>query len=117
MTLTESPPSIDAPDFWFEEERVAVILVVQAPGLTREQYDESIKKVSTSGKLESPADWPLEGLLAHIAGEGPNGFRVVDVWESEEAMRSFGETLIPALKELGVEAEPEIYAVHTFVSG
>jgi len=65
----------------------------------------------------SPADWPVEGLLAHIAGEGPNGFRVVDVWESEDAMRRFGDTLKPALKALGVEAEPEIYPAHTFVSG
>ncbi len=93
-----------------------VVLVVQAPGLTREQYEESIRKVSTSGKLESPADWPVEGLLAHIAGEGPNGFRVVDVWESEDALRRWGDTLMPILKELGIEAEPEIYPSQTFVS-
>lgn len=96
---------------------MAVVLVVQAPGVTREQYEDSVKRVSTRGALESPADWPVEGLLAHIAGEGPNGFRVIDVWESEDALRRFGETLIPVLKELGVEAEPEIYPAHTFVSG
>lgn len=95
---------------------MAVVLVVQAPGVTQEQYEDSVKRVSTRGTLESPADWPVDGLLAHIAGEGPNGFRVVDVWESEDAMRRFGETLIPVLKELGVEAEPEIYPAHTFVS-
>lgn len=95
---------------------MAVVLVVQAPGLTREQYEDSVKRVSRRGTLESPADWPVEGLLAHIAGEGPNGFRVVDVWESEEAMQRFGEILRPVLSELGVEAQPEIYPVHTFVS-
>jgi hypothetical protein len=67
--------------------------------------------------MESPGDWPVEGLLVHIPGQGKNGFRVVDVWESEDAFRRFGETLIPILQEIGVEGEPEIYPAHTFVSG
>ena len=46
-----------------------------------------------------------------------NGFRVVDVWESEDAFRRFGETLMPILEEIGVEGQPEIYPAHTFVSG
>jgi hypothetical protein len=67
--------------------------------------------------MESPADWPVEGLLVHTAGQGESGFRVVDVWESEDAFRRFGESLIPILQEVGVEDEPEIYPTHTFVSG
>jgi hypothetical protein len=58
----------------------------------------------------------VKGLLAHIAGEGPNGFRVVDVWESEEAVQRFGDIIVPMLRELGAEGEPEIYPTHTFVS-
>ena len=64
----------------------------------------------------SPADWPVEGLLVHAAGEGENGFRVVDVWDSPEAFQRFGETLMPILQELGVEGRPEVYQAHTFVS-
>ncbi len=47
---------------------MAVVAVFQ--GVTREQYEESVRKI-TGGKsrLESPADWPVQGLLAHIAGE------------------------------------------------
>jgi hypothetical protein len=56
-------------------------------------------------------------LLCHIAGQGKNGFRVVDVWESAEAFRKFGETLVPILKSLGIEGEPEVYEAHSFVSG
>ena len=92
-----------------------VVLVVQAPGITQDQYERSIKEVSKTGKLESPADWPVDGLLSHTAGEGPNGFRVIDVWESEAAMQKFGEILKPALKDLGVTAEPEVYPAHTFI--
>jgi hypothetical protein len=97
---------------------VPVVAVFQSPSLTQEQYEESVVKL-TGGKsrLESPADWPVEGLLAHIAGQGPDGFRVVDVWESEEAFRRFGEALMPVLQQLGVEGQPEIYPAHTYVSG
>lgn len=96
---------------------MSVVAVFQSPNFTQEQYEESVRRI-TGGKerVESPADWPVPGLLAHIAGQGPNGFRVVDVWESDDAFRRFGETLIPILQELGVEGEPEIYESHTFVS-
>ena len=93
-------------------------MVFQGPSLTQERYEESVNKI-TGGKssLESPADWPVEGLLAHIAGQAESGFRVVYVWESEDAFRQFGETLIPILRELGVEGQPEVYPAHTVVSG
>ena len=57
---------------------MAVVVVFQ--GVMQEQYEESVRRL-TGGKsqFESPADWPVEGLLAHIAGQAPSGFRVVDV--------------------------------------
>ena len=94
-----------------------VVLVFEGPSLTQERYEESVRRL-TDGKsrLESPADWPVEGLLAHIPGQGPNGFRVVDVWESEEAVKAFGEVLMPVLRGIGVEGDPEIYPAHSFVT-
>jgi hypothetical protein len=94
-----------------------VVLVHQGRTVTRERYEESVRKL-TGGKdrLETRTDWPVEGLLVHIAGEGPNGFRVVDVWESEEACRAFGDRLMPVLQEVGITDEPEIYQSHAFVS-
>jgi hypothetical protein len=66
--------------------------------------------------MESPSDWPAEGLLVHATGTGGAGFRVVDVWESEEAFRKFGESLVPILEEIGVTDLPEVYPAHSFVS-
>jgi hypothetical protein len=66
--------------------------------------------------MSSPSDWPVEGLLVHVAGQGPKGFRVVDVWASEDAFRRFGEMLIPVLRELGIQGEPEVYPPHTVVT-
>jgi hypothetical protein len=97
---------------------VPVMAVFQFPGLTQEKYEEITRKL-TNGKsrMESRSDWPVDGLLVHAAGQGENGFCVVDVWESEEAFRRFGETLVPTLQEFGVEGEPEVYPTHAFVSG
>jgi hypothetical protein len=84
--------------------------------MTQEQYDESARKVLGKERAESPTDWPVPGLLAHITGQGSNGFRVVDVWESQEAVEAFGAHLIPALEEMGVQGHPETYEAHTYVS-
>jgi hypothetical protein len=66
--------------------------------------------------MEAVGDWPVEGLLVHIAGQSEKGFRVVDVWESEAAFRRFGEKLMPIMKEIGIDTVPEIYDAHAFVS-
>ena len=92
-----------------------VVLVHQGPSLTQQQYDEVIRKMAGKDRMESPSDWPVEGLLVHAAGQGENGFRVVDVWESEEACRRFGERLTPILQEVGIDVAPEIYPAHGFV--
>ena len=93
------------------------VVIVSPPGLTREKYDEVVRRVNPeTGWLESPADFPVEGVLAHVAGETSTGFRVVEVWESEDALRRYGELLVPALRDVGVEGEPEIYPTHNFLT-
>jgi len=95
---------------------MSIVLVHQGPSFTREKYDEIVRRLTGKSRLESTSDWPVEGLLVHIAGEGPQGFRVVDVWESEDACNRFGEILAPILEEVGVDDQPETYPPHTFVS-
>jgi hypothetical protein len=94
-----------------------VVLIHQGPSVTQESYEQTVRKL-TGGKtrLESPSDWPVEGLLTHVAGQSPQGFRVVDVWQSEEACNRFGEILAPILQEVGIDDQPELYEAHTFVS-
>jgi hypothetical protein len=92
-----------------------VVAVFEPPNFTQQQYEESVRKLTGKSRMESPADWPAEGLLAHIAGQGQSGFRVVDLWESEDAFNRFGETLMPILKEIGIDHQPEIYPAYTFV--
>jgi hypothetical protein len=49
--------------------------------------------------------------LVHIAGDSPSGFRVVHVWESEEACNRFGEILGPHLQVAGITDPPETVRV------
>lgn len=92
------------------------MVLISSP-FTQEQYEETIRLLTDGGnRVESPSDWPVEGLLAHIAGQGESTFRVVDVWESEEALDRFAEIIGPILRAAGVEGEPEVYPVHTYVS-
>jgi hypothetical protein len=62
----------------------------------------------------------IEGLIVHTAGEGPDGFCVVDVWESREAFDTFmNERVMPAVQELGIEPDdsmaPKIIDVSTIL--
>lgn len=96
---------------------MAIIAVFQSPTLTQATYEESVRRLSGGRqRMTTPADWPVEGLLAHVAGQGAQGFRVVDVWESEEAFQRFGEKLMPIMKAIGIEGQPEVYPAHTVVS-
>ncbi len=79
-------------------------------------YEETVRRLTDGKGLKTPADWPIEGLLVHTAGQGESGFRVVDVWESEDACRQFGERLMPLLQEVGIQDQPQVYPAHTFVS-
>jgi hypothetical protein len=91
-----------------------VVLIVE--GVQQEMYEESIRRLMGKERAESPSDWPVDGLLAHVTGQGEKGFRVVDVWESQEALDKFAAVLMPVLEEIGMDANPEIYPTHTFVA-
>lgn len=96
---------------------MAIVAVFQSPTLTQATYEESVRLLSGGrSRMEKSADWPVPGLLVHVAGQGPTGFRVVDVWESEAAFQRFGETLMSIMKAIGIEGEPEVYPAHTVVS-
>lgn len=88
---------------------MAVTFVLDIPGATGEQYDQVMEKIGLAGP--NP---PLpEGGLLHVACPIEGGWRVIDVWESEEAFgRFFAEKLQAALGAVGVpEFEPPRFDV------
>src|SRR5687767_2066350 len=96
-----------------------VLAVHEAPTLTRERYEQVVRRL-TNGKsrIESPSDLPFEGLLVHAAGEGPNGFCIFDVFESEDAVEAFQAAIGTIPQEVGIEEPPRFFAAHSvYVDG
>jgi hypothetical protein len=49
-----------------------------------------------------------DGLILHLAGPTDEGFRIIAVWDSEEAWQRFqAQRLRPAIAALGGPARPE----------
>jgi hypothetical protein len=87
---------------------VAVALMVDNPAGSQEAYEQIRAELG----LEKPA-----GGIFHIAGPSPNGgWRVIEVWESEEeANRFFQNRFFPVLQSLGIAGPPprrEVWPVH-----
>jgi hypothetical protein len=76
---------------------MAIAIIGDAPN--RAMY-ERVTQIMFPNGIE-----PVEGGIAHSAGEGANGtVRIVDIWESREAYDRFrDERLLPAMQEAGIE--------------
>ena len=94
-----------------------IMAVHQTPSLTQERYEEVVRRLTGKSRLESPSDLPFDGLLAHIAGQSRNGFCIVDVFESEEAVDRFNNAMGSIPREVGIEQPPEFFPAHTFIWG
>ena len=79
---------------------MAILAIFDAPGHTQAQYDEVRRRVAPDNRLRP-------GLLSHAAGTSEDGFCVVEVWESREALdRFFEQTLSGPLREAGLNVRP-----------
>jgi hypothetical protein len=97
------------------EQTMAIGVIFEFPGATRKQYENTVKK-ALKGRRKKLGSWPVKGLLAHMAGPMPKGWRVVDVWQSKAAFKRFGNVLKPILKESGMRAtKPKIFSLSRFV--
>ena len=86
---------------------MSVAMMVDNPEGSQEIYDSVRERLG----LEKPA-----GGIFHAAGPSPNGgWRVIEVWESEEDAKAFvTERLLPAFYALGAPPPPppELWPVH-----
>lgn len=96
------------------------MLVFDFPGVTSQQYDQLCRNINDGQPLTALADFHRAGyeIVSHIAGPTPDGgWRVVDVWESEEALGRFRQKLLPLLEQVGIPAvAPQVFSVHNVVT-
>ena len=83
---------------------MVVAMMVDNPEGSQEIYDSVRERLG----LEKPA-----GGIFHAAGPSPNGgWRVIEVWESEEDAKPFvTERLLPAFHALGAPRAPSAGAL------
>ena len=90
---------------------MAVAMMVDNPAGAQEIYERVRKRLG----LEKPA-----GGIFHAAGPSPNGgWRVIEVWESEEDAKAFvTERLLPAFDALGAPPPPPpaLWPVHNYMA-
>jgi hypothetical protein len=81
--------------------------IIDMPGAGEREYDAAFALIHPNGA------WP-EGQISHIAGPTPDGFRVIDVWESRKAFERFERDV---LEPLGFTGLPRTeFAVHSLFS-
>jgi len=89
---------------------MAITVVFDMDGCTSDQYDAVMKGLEAAGE-ESP-----DGRLFHVAAPREDGWLVVDVWESEQKLGPFAQTLMPLLDEVGLGGmQPRVLPVHNLV--
>lgn len=89
-----------------------IIAIFDVPTMSQAQYDQVMTDLDAAG-ARSP-----EGRLYHVSSLKPPGSQVVDVWESEQALGRFFETLGPILVKNGVTPpQPAVTPVHRIVRG
>jgi heme-degrading monooxygenase HmoA len=94
---------------------MSVLMLLEVPGGTLEQYDRVNEIMGIHGDEDAP-----EGLVHHSAGSDGDSLVVADLWESEEALGRFFDTKLgAALAEAGIPSEnkPRILPVHAELEG
>jgi hypothetical protein len=89
---------------------MTVAMLVDNPEGSQETYERVRERLG----LDRPA-----GGIFHVAGPSPNGgWRVIEVWESEEDAKRFVERLRPAFEAVGAPAPPppELWPVHNYMA-
>lgn len=81
---------------------MAIMMLMQWPGATAEQYDE----------LRQVVNWEEDkatGGMFHVAAFDDRGAHITDVWESAADFQHFvDERLMPGVQKVGIEGEPNI---------
>jgi hypothetical protein len=92
---------------------MTIAALVDLAGGNQEEYDAVVRELGPAGE---PAGTP--GLLFHSAGPTDDGWRVIDFWESQEALDRFTqEQLMPAMQRAGVTRRPnvQVMPIHRYV--
>lgn len=84
---------------------MAIGLLFDGVGVSQDQYEQVRNTVLPNGQR-------APGLLSHHAGPTEDGFCVMEVWESSEALgQFFDQHLGQALESAGITVQPKLFEI------
>jgi hypothetical protein len=94
---------------------MAICLIVENPDQSREQAEQVMAHVRSSGPV------PPAGARLALGGPADPGWRFISVWDSQEALeRFFADRLAPAYDTAGLSfgsIRRTMFPVHTLAAG
>ena len=90
---------------------MAIAVLMDFTDITQEQYDGILADMNLGGKTPPNA-------IFHVAGPTEGGWRVVDVWESQEAFDAYArDKIIPLAQKHGMTQPPkfDIWPAHNML--
>jgi hypothetical protein len=90
---------------------MSIVVRFNPTNLTREKYDESVRRGEEQGVWPNP-----DGLELHVLFGSEGDLRVSEIWDSREQWEAFGEELMPILADVGIDpGNPDVFEVHNIV--
>jgi quinol monooxygenase YgiN len=89
-----------------------LVQTYEYPGVTQAQYEGAFAQLELNGSMP-------EGCLAHVAGEMPGGWRIVEVWESQEDFDRFHQEQLQhahAANDMSLVEPVSEWEAHTVVT-
>lgn len=94
---------------------MAICLIVENPDQSQQQADQVMAHVRSTGPV------PPDGARLMLAGPADPGWRVISIWDSQEALeRFFAERLAPAYDAAGLSLDSvkrTLFEVRMLVAG
>ena len=89
---------------------MSVLIRFSPTSTTTDQYDETIRR------LQGEGDFPPDGMEYHVCFLADGIVRVSEIWDSREQLDTFGQRLMPVLKDVGIDpGQPEILDIHNII--
>jgi hypothetical protein len=87
---------------------MAIVVRYPPSNVSRDQYE------SVRSALSEAGHWPADGCQIHVCFGDSDDIRVSEIWESQEKLEAFGETLQPFLEDAGIQlaGDPDVFEAH-----
>jgi hypothetical protein len=91
---------------------VSIVVRFSTANLTRQKYDEVVRRLEQAGQWPNPP-----GMELHVLFGEEGNLRVSEIWDSRESLQAVMEKVSPIMEEIGIEfaGEPEVFEVQNLV--